>query len=345
MRVIASDANTDQQGLGWEYQIAAADAGWRFQFYFTIRIFRFRMAELFTLAAMNLNRPALIFVTVTLAAGVLVSPLVVRGILRYYALHNFLRLPGARERVAVEPKKRTLTALPSVHPVNLGYAAFDTGSTSPISIEAVASGASVLLTYDDVRIQFLPPYGPEMSTNLIPASARVSAHEARTHPHTLTYLHEMEADQMAAEMTVEETQMLRLSKILFMSSDDFLLYSMRLSLKASLRWGSIEVQFFESPDAKGIVRTGDSTKDRPFAAVFLASPDGARKVGLQMDVIGSSLNAISVSLDPILRSFRFTTDAVGDRDRIKALIREAGIQQKADSQDGAANGSQPFRQE
>jgi hypothetical protein len=279
---------------------------------------------------MTSNRTVLVIVVSVVAAGVLIAPLVIRGGLRYYALDKVLRLPEARARLAVQPIRRTFTAQARVHPINLGYGTFDTGSTNPIWIGATSSGVAVLLTNADVSMAFLPPFGPEKTTNLI--SARVSAGEARTHPHTLAYMQEMEGDQMNAEMRMEEIRLIPISKILLMSSDDFLGYSMKLALKAGNRFGSKEVQFFDSPDAKGIARIGKTKNDSRFAAAFLVSPDGTREVGLLLTIPEASSSDLSASLDPILRSFRFTAERVDDRDKIKALIRAAGIQSKEDSQ-------------
>jgi len=152
-------------------------------------------------------------------------------------------------------------------------------------------------------------------------------------------MQEWEADQMAAEMAVEETQILPLSKVLFMSNDDFLLYSMRLALKAGNRFGSREVQFFESPDAKGIVRIGKTATDSRFAALLLASPDATKNVRLLLTIPDARSNGLSASLDPILRSFRFTTQTIDDREALKALIRGAGIQQRRESPENADDSS------
>jgi hypothetical protein len=292
------------------------------------------------LAIMTSNRTVLVIIGVALGAVALIAPLAIRAGLRYSALERVLRRPEARQRLAVQPSSRTLTTLPHVQTINLGYATFDTGSTNPISIEGTSNGAAVLLTNRDVSMAFLPPYGLEDPRNR--SSAKVSPGEARAHPHTLAYMQQLEGDQVTAEMAMEETRILPFSKLLRMSNDDFLAYSMRIALKAGNSAGLKEVQFFNAPDAKGIVRIGKNTNDNRFAAVFLASPDGARKVNLLLRVCGSSSSDIWASLDPILRSFRFTADTVDSRDRVKALIRAAGIRQREDSQlGGAANRSQP----
>jgi len=293
---------------------------------------------------MTSKRTTLVIVAVVAAVGVCVAPLAIRGGVRYYALQKVLRLPEARQRLSVRPSRRTLTALPHVQPINLGYATFDTGSSNPISIEASSSGASVLLTNRDISMAFLPPFSREKTTNL--TSAKVSTVEARKHPHILAYMQELKTNRITAEMTLEETGLLPFSEILLMSNDDFFVYSMRLADKAGNRFGLNEVQFFESPDAKGIARIGKATNDSRFAAVFLASLDGTREVGLLMTIPETASNDLPMLLDPILRSFRFTTEKVDDREKVKALIRGAGIRQREDNQqDGAANGSQPIRSE
>jgi hypothetical protein len=117
-----------------------------------------------------------------------------------------------------------------------------------------------------------------------------------------------------------------------MSNDEFLGYSMRLLFKSADQFGSREVQFFENRYAKGIARIGKATNDNRFAAVVFASPDGTRQVGLQLKIPDESTNDLSTVLDPILGSFRFTADRVDDQEKVKALIREAGIRQREDSQ-------------
>ena len=288
---------------------------------------------------MKPHTTALVIIAAVVASGVLVAPPAIRGGLRCYALHRVLRLPEARARAAVRPSRRTLTALAGIHPVNLGYATFDTGSTNAISVGAATRGTGVLITNSDVHMTFSPPFGPEKSRN--PISAEVSAGEARQYPHMLAFIRQMEADPVAARMVEEETLVLPFFRILFMSKDDFLVYSMRLAGKALTQFGSNGIQFFESPNAKGIVRIGKATNDNRFATVLLASPDGTKMVGLVLSIPRTSSNDISASLDPILRSFRFTTDSIGDPDRIKALMREAGIFRPEDSQQSyAANGTQ-----
>lgn len=275
---------------------------------------------------MTSSRITVIIAALAVAATVAVAPLAIRGSLRYYALNKVLRLPQAQERLAVKPIRRTLSGESPVRLINLGYATFDIGSTNQIFLETTASGPSVVLTNRDVYMAFLPPFAPHKSTGL--GFTKIPAGEARTHPSTLARMREWEADQMAAEMAWEETQPLPPSKILFMSNDDFLLYSLKVAFKAGNRIGSKEVEFFQSPYAKGIVRVGQSTNDSRFAAVFLASLDGTKNVGLLLEIRGLPPSSLSDYLDPILRSFRFTAERVDDRETIRALIRGSGIQQR-----------------
>jgi hypothetical protein len=275
---------------------------------------------------MAFNRITVLIAALAIAATVAVAPLAIRGSLRFYALNKVLRLPQAQARLAVKPTRRTLSGESPVRLINLGYATFDIGSTNQLFMETTPSGASVVLTNRDVYMAFLPPFAPHKPTGL--GFAKIPAGEARTHPTTLARMKEWEGDQMAAEMAWEETQPLPLSKILFMSNDDFLLYSLKVAFKAGNSNGSKEVQFFQSPYAKGIVRVGKSTNDSRFAAVFLASLDGAKNVGLLLEIRGLPPSSLSNYLDPILRSFRFTVEIVDDREAIKALIRRVGIPQR-----------------
>ena len=272
----------------------------------------------------------LIMACVVLAAVVAVAPLAIRGSIRYYALSKVLRLPQAEARLAVKPVRRTLTNQQEpIHLVNLGYATFDTGSTNQLFVESRASGASIMLTNSDVSMFFLPPFAPEKSTGL--ASSRISALEALANPNTVARMKEWETNQIAAEMAWEETQPLPPSRILLMNGDDFLLYSLKVAFKAGNRIGSKAVQFFQSPYTKGIVRVGENTNDSRFAAVYFASLDGTKNVGLRVMLANSSDNNIFHYLDPILRYFRFTVETVDDREAVKAMISEAGIQQKKET--------------
>ena len=301
--------------------------------------------SLASLAAMIRKRRALL-VVMTLGACVLMPPtfLATRGLFRWYSLHRFLERGYARERVAVEPKTNKLAAIATVGPVNLGYATFDTGSTSPVNICSQAGGASILVVYDDVHIGFLPPFVPGGPSTQAARKRAVSREEGRNYPRAMSYVQQMLADPLAAEVAMEATSLLPFSRILLMSKDQFLEYSLKLSHKGSFQRGLNEVYFFESPYAKGITRTGDSTNDRRVASVVLTSPDGRHCVGIHLGVEEGSSQDIGQVLDPIVRSFRFTVDSVQDREKVKALILSAGIQREDDrQQSGAANGSQPIR--
>jgi hypothetical protein len=265
------------------------------------------------------SRITLIIAAVALAGATVVVPLTIRGFLRYCALNKVLRLPYAQERLAVKPTRRTLTNGTPVQLVNLGYATFDTGSTNQLFIESTSSGASVILTNKDIYMAFLPPYVPKKSTNLV---------SSRANPNALARLLEWENDPMAAEMAWEETQPLPPSRIFLMNGNDFLLYSLRVAFKAGNRIGSKAVEFFQSPFTKGIVRFGETTNDSRFAAVFFASPDDTKNLGVLLRLPSTSSTKLSDYLDPILRSFRFTVERVDDREAVKALIRGAGVPQR-----------------
>lgn len=210
--------------------------------------------------------------------------------------------------------------------INLGYATFDLGSTNQLFIESRSSGASIMLTNQEVSIALLPPFAPDKSTNL--ASSRISAREASASPNAIARMKNWETNLIAAEMEWEETQRLPLSKILLMNGDDFLLYSLKVTFKASNQIGSRAVEFFQNPYAKGIARFGENPNDTRFAAVYFTSLDGMRNVGLLLWLPAPSSTNLSEYLEPILRSFRFTAERVDDRETVKALIRGAGIPQR-----------------
>jgi hypothetical protein len=84
-----------------------------------------------------------------------------------------------------------------------------------------------------------------------------------------------------SEVAWEETQPLPPSKILLMNGD-FLLYSLKVAFKAGNRFGSKSVEFFQSPNTKGIVMVGESTNDSRIAIVNLISLDGMKNVGFRL---------------------------------------------------------------
>jgi hypothetical protein len=47
------NVSTNQQGLEWEYQIAAGNAGWRLQFRFAVHVILPRVPELWTLGCLT----------------------------------------------------------------------------------------------------------------------------------------------------------------------------------------------------------------------------------------------------------------------------------------------------
>ena len=275
---------------------------------------------------MNSNRTTLIIASVMFAGAVVIAALAIRGGLRYYALNRVLNFPQAQARLAVKPTKRTLSDRTPVQLVNLGYATFDTGTTNHLFIESTSSGAAIIVTNRDVSMAFLSPFAPKKSVNQ--ASSRVSEREARAKPNTLARMKEWETDLIVAEMSFEEAQPLPPSKIFLMNSDDFLLYSLKAALKAGNRIGSKSVEFIQSSYTKGIVRIGENMNDSRFAMVCFASLDGTKNIGLHLRLTGPSCTNLFDYLDPVLRSFRFTVASVDDGNAVKALIRDAGIQQQ-----------------
>jgi hypothetical protein len=112
---------------------------------------------------------------------------------------------------------------------------------------------------------------------------------------------------------------------------DFLLYSLKVAFKAGNRFGSKSVEFFQSPNTKGIVMVGESTNDSRIAIVNLISLDGMKNVGFRFMLPNPSSTNLPDYLDPILRSFQFTANRVDDREAVKALIRDAGIPQRKET--------------
>jgi hypothetical protein len=268
--------------------------------------------------------------TVAVIAGIglfamAAGPVIVHGVFRYYMVQKILGLfPDERQRLAVLPQKKMLTAPPATEAVNLGYATFDMGTTGAIYIAAVDDGAAVAVTNDDLGIEFMPPYLPEALTDTSISSAMIEA-DAKAGSSLARYVEVARTNVVAAEIELEETRLLPISQIALMSSEDFRLYAVKLVRKAGLFWGSNEIWWFITPRVQGIVRVGEGPNDRQRAQVILTSLDGTRNLAIQAILPHGSSKDIMVALDPILASFQFTIDKVNDRNEIRRLILQAGI--------------------
>lgn len=257
--------------------------------------------------------------------GMVAGPFVVRGAFRYYAVQRALsKLPYAEERLAVLPKTRMLTASTPVQPVNLGYATFDMGTTDPIYIATVGDRGMVVITNADFGFRLTAPYAVGESTNSAIPTPDIAV-RAKAGSHLARYVEMGLTDMVAAQVEMEETHILPISRIALMTKDDFYLYALKLVSKAGLTWGDNEIWSFTTPHIKGIVRIGEGPDDRRTAMVNLASLDGTRNLTMLVFLVRDSKADIALALDPILASFQFTIDRVRDRDEIKRLISNAGI--------------------
>jgi hypothetical protein len=271
---------------------------------------------------MHLTQKRIALLVVALVAVIAISPFLIRGALRMYALNKVLNLPGAKARMAIVPTRRILTNQAPIQLINLGYATFDVGFTNQLFMESRPSGGIILTNYD-VAMVFYPPRArtPNITFGFSPKEIVANPN---LHAHIMKY----QADLISAEMEWEETQLIPPAKILFMNGDDFLLYSFKVKHKAPYRYGSKQVEFIQSSSVKGIVRRGETETDNLFAAVTFTSLDGTKLTGLSMKLTDPSSTNLSDYLDPILRSFCITVESVNDLEAIKALIREAGIPQR-----------------
>ena len=182
----------------------------------------------------------------------------------------------------------------------------------------------VVITNADFIFQFTAPYAIGESTNSSPSAADIAA-RAKAGSHLARYVQTGLTDMVAAQVEVEETHILPISRITPMSKDDFYLYALKLVSKAGMYWGSNEIWSFATPHIKGIVRVGQGPDDRQRAMINLASLDGTRNLTISVILHPGSSKDIALPLDPILASFQFTIDKVYDRDEIKKLISQAGI--------------------
>ena len=233
--------------------------------------------------------------------------------------------PNIRPRMALQPGKVTYPAMPAVHPVNLGFASADTGTSSVSTVSAFKIGNGIGLKYADVMVILFSPHNPQAPAAEKSQVAMLAESHASTDPRFAEWARGWETNPVAAEVDAEKAQLLPYSTIFFMSEDDFLVYNNRLMMKG-VRWpDAYAVNIFETPNVKGIVWIRKTTTGGQSADADLTSPDGTKVVSLNAYIPGNSPRTISQVLDPILGSFRFTADSVTDPAHVQALIHEAGI--------------------
>jgi len=245
---------------------------------------------------------------------------------RCYANWKMLQVvPQYRPRIALQPVKITLPAMPAVHPVNLGYATVDTGTSSVSTIRTGKTSNGIGLAYEDVRVIFTSPHNPQAPTGKKSGIASTSESEMRAHPHLAEFTRSWDANPVAADISTEEIHLLPYSTIFFMSEDDFLLYTAQLAVKGAHWTEANEVKIFETPNVKGVVWIKKSTTGIESADADLSSSDGTKAISIHAFIPENSPRNISQVIDPILGSFRFTADSLTDPAHVKALIHEAGI--------------------
>jgi hypothetical protein len=272
---------------------------------------------------LKMKRSTRVVLIIAIVVGMPISLFVGRGVLRCFALHKFLKVPVVVERTRVVPTRLTLMSIAPVHPVNLGYATFDTGSTNAISLEARGDGVTLVLSNRDVKLVFQPPSAPAFRDPGV--TAKFTDEESLAHPKTVAFLELRQTNALAGQISSEETQPASWPKIFLMSEDDFLLYSAQIGLKGMNKIGTGEVEYFETSTIRGIVRIGRSRTDRQIADAFIYSLGGTREAGFILALPDKSPVKIEDLLAPIIRSFRFTADRVDNREEVKTMIQQAGI--------------------
>jgi hypothetical protein len=263
-------------------------------------------------------RRLLILVLVMVAAFAVA--MLARGVKRSRALAQFLTSPESRHRVDVMPHFGFVEAPSNPNPVDIGYATFDIGPRGPLTMSAVGSqGAALVIKTDQVRITILPPFNAG-NRPVVPGSNDTAA--------TAALLSGLNTDPISALGAVETTRPVAFPRLIWMSADDFLAHSLRLSAKAASRLGHNQVICFTARNAKGIVQIGCDPTDRRIALVSLSSLSGTVCVGLHVELEGSAAGDIGPLIDRIAGSFRFSINTVRRREEIANMISARGIPMK-----------------
>jgi hypothetical protein len=244
----------------------------------------------------------------------------------YQGVNRFLSEPGMRKRLTLEPTEIALkTPAQPVHPVNLGYAIFDTGLSDALQIEAAGSTGSVIaIKAPDWSVVLMAPTMQDKTGSAAPLSSQ----QTRELPHFAAFVHLEETDFITAEIQVEQTQVLPWTKAFRLRKDDALLYTTCLTQKAQYI-GTRKVGFFSTATARGVIRIVDEGDRGTAAYIHLSSADRSKGVGGYLRLSPESHREIAKTLEPILRSFHFTVQNIGTWEETGELIRQAGIPRKA----------------
>ena len=212
-----------------------------------------------------------------------------------------------------------------MHPVNLGYATFDSGSNGPMVVVAISDGALVAITNDEFAVRITAPFNPSAGTNS-PASLAGYARRLKVRDSPLVeFIEGRSRDAVKMRMGLEETKVHPITNMALMSNNEFRLFLIAIAFKAHSELGHREVCYFTTPHIKALVQVGYVPYDPLHAMVFLNSLDATKYLLMMCELNSHSTGEIVPRLEPILGSFRFTIDKVGDHEATARLISEAGI--------------------
>ena len=137
-------------------------------------------------------------------------------------------------------------------------------------------------------------------------------------------------DPLELEIMVANTVPMTFSQIMYASKDEFQLYLSNLIGKASIKYGYEGIFFYESRYSKGIIRMGEKyrTGER-VAHVSLMSGNKSMIQGLFAEVPDSYDGSVLDYLLPFIKEYRFIVNDVESDAQLITLIRQAGIQPRA----------------
>lgn len=280
---------------------------------------------------MNVSKPWKITIIV---AGVVVVLLVwagLRVVPRWYMLHRIYSVPEMTARIAVIPTELDLAAVPMPQgkTCHVGFAEFVVPNASRVDLKASGRGTAVLGQSDSLDFLIMPPFNPRTADRM--GEVQSFANELpEGHP-----MREALANGSSLDFLIQIQKVTPVSTwdALRMDPTEFQIYVGWLIEKGGNRLGRTSVHTFSTPTARGMVEVGMKAGDTSIAFVSFENPTGRMAVGLHARLPNGATGDVRDALIPLIKTFRFTIDAVGSEDEVRSLIAGAGIEPLRQDQD------------
>ena len=249
-------------------------------------------------------------------AGVQIGP-------RWYMLHRLYSVPEMAERIAVIPTELDLASVPMPQgkTCHVGFAEFMVPNASRVDLEASGSGTAVLGQSDTLNFGIMPPHNPRSTERM--AELQSLANELPPGDP----MREAMANGASLDFLVQIQKMKPVSTwdALRMDPTEFQIYMGLLIQKGGNGPGSTAVHTFSTPTARGMVEVGMEAGDTSIAFVSFENPTGRVAVGFRALLPNGATGDVRDVLVPLIKTFRFTVDAIGSKEEVRRLIAGAGI--------------------